>query len=365
MSLNPLQQLAALGQSVWCDFIERRMLRNGDFARLVENDGVTGVTTNPTIFERALAAGNDYAADVAALVSQGAQPGRIGEALMRQDVMQAADLLRPVYERTGAADGYVSLEVSPRLAYDAQATVTQAQAAWEALARPNVMIKVPATRAGLDAIRALTRAGVNVNATLLFSVSRYLRVAQAYRQGLEARVAAGQQVDRIASVASFFVSRIDTLIDARLATRADSAAAQLRGQAGIASARLAYREFERLQRDVAWLPLAASGARPQRLLWASTSTKDPGASDVRYVDALIAPLTVNTLTRETLAAYRDHGKPALRIGLDLAQADRLVAALAAVGIDLDAVAAELEADGVRRFAASEVALVSQIAQASG
>ncbi len=363
MHFNPLQQLGALGQSVWSDFIERRTLGNGEFARLIHNDGVTGVTTNPSIFEKALAAGGDYAAQIAGLAAAGAPPGQIVDALMRQDVQRAADVLRPVYERTKGVDGYVSLEVSPRLAHDAQATVAQAQASWSALARPNVMIKVPATREGVDAIRRLIGAGVNVNATLLFSVARYLEAAQAYRQGLESRVAAGLPIDRVASVASFFVSRIDTLIDQRLTAQPSEGALALRGQAAIACARLAYREFERMQREAAWLQLAARGALPQRLLWASTSTKDPSTSDIRYVEALIGPQTVNTLTQDTLAAYRHHGEPALRIGLEVAQAQQLLADLATFGIDLDEIAAKLEADGVRRFADSEAALHSRVAQA--
>lgn len=364
MRPNPLQRLGALGQSVWSDFIERRMLGNGEFAALIEDDGVTGVTTNPTIFDKALAAGAAYAADIAALAAARTPPAQIVDTLMRQDVQRAADMLRPVYERTEGADGYVSLELSPQLAHDAQASVAQAQATWAALARPNVMIKVPATREGIDAMRALIGAGVNVNATLLFSVARYRAVAHAYRQGLESRVATHHAIDRVASVASFFVSRIDTLIDQRLAAQGGAAATALRGQAAIACARLAYREFERLQSEPAWRQLAARGARPQRLLWASTSTKDPNYSDVRYVEALIGPQTVNTLPQETLAAYREHGEPAQRIGLDLAQAQQTLAALASLGIDLDQVAAELEADGVRRFAQSEAALHARVAQAA-
>ena len=370
MPMNPLRQLNALGQSVWCDFIERRMLGNGEFEGLIERDGVTGVTTNPTIFEKALAAGDAYAADIASLAAGAASPGRIADALMRDDVRRAADMLRPVYERNAGADGYVSLEVSPRLAHDAPATTAAAKAAWDALDRPNVMVKIPATREGIDAIRSLIGAGVNVNATLLFSVARYLDVAHAYAQGLEARAAAGLPLDRIASVASFFVSRIDTLIDSRIDSLMQSCttaqrrahALELRGRAAIACARLAYREFERMQCEPAWVRLAARGARPQRLLWASTSTKDPSYADTVYVEALIGPRTVNTLTRETLAAYRQHGEPALRLRLDLARAEQLGAELVHIGVDLEQVAAELEADGVRRFAASEDALHARIAK---
>jgi transaldolase len=371
MASNPLQQLGALGQSVWCDFIERRMLSDGEFARLIERDGVSGVTTNPTIFEKALAAGNAYAADIAGLAGVATTPGPIADALMREDVRRAADLLRPVYDRSAGADGYVSLEVSPRLAHDAPATIAAAKAAWDALDRPNVMIKIPATQEGIDAIRSLIGAGVNVNATLLFSVTRYLEVAQAYAQGLESRAAANLPLERVASVASFFVSRIDTLINSQIDTLIDSSptaqrrahALALRGQAAIACARLAYREFERRQIEPAWVRLAARGARPQRLLWASTSTKDPRYRDTAYVEALIGPQTVTTLTRETLAAYRQHGDPALRLRLDLVRAQQLGTELAHLGIDLEQVAAELEADGLHRFAASEEALHARIAQA--
>jgi transaldolase len=372
MAMNPLQQLGALGQSVWCDFIERRMLGDGEFAQLIERDGVSGVTTNPTIFEKALAAGDAYAADIAALARGAASAEQMADALMRDDVRRAADMLRPVYEHTAGADGYVSLEVSPHLAHDAPATIAAAQAAWDALARPNVMIKIPATPEGIEAIRSLIAAGVNVNATLLFSVARYLDVAHAYAQGLEARAAANLPLERIASVASFFVSRIDTLIDSRIDSLIDSFptpqrrahALALRGQAAIACARLAYLEFERMQCETAWLRLAARGAQPQRLLWASSSTKNPRYRDTVYVDALIGPRTVATLTRETLAAYRQHGEPALRLGLDLAHAEPLGAELAHLGIDLEQVAAELEADGLHRFAASEDALHARIAKAA-
>lgn len=364
MTPNPLIRLGALGQSIWIDFIERRMLGGGgDLARLIADDGVTGVTTNPSIFDKALAAGDAYAEPIARLAAAGQQPAAIVDTLMRQDVTRAADLLRPVYERSAGADGYVSLEVSPRLAHDAPGTVAAAQSAWAALARPNVMIKVPATTAGVVAIRGLIAAGINVNATLLFSGGRYLDVAQAYRDGLAARAAAGSPLGGVASVASFFLSRIDTLIDRRLAAQPGDAAAALRGQAAIASARLAYREFQRCLAAPVWRELAALGARPQRLLWASTSTKDPGYGDVRYVEALIGPLTVNTLTRDTLDAYRDHGEPAVRLTEHVDQSADAVTRLKALGIDLDEVAAELEADGVRRFADSERALHQRVAAA--
>jgi transaldolase len=357
MTSNPLRRLGAFGQSVWIDFIERGMLdEGGELARLISEDGVSGVTTNPSIFDKALAAGDAYAQERGRLAAGGVSPAQIVDVLMRQDVARAADLLRPVYERTEGRDGFVSLEVSPQLAHDTAGTVAAARAAWAALDRPNVMIKVPATVAGVAAIRELIAAGVNINATLLFSVPRYVEVARAFRDGLAARAASGQPIARIASVASFFLSRIDSLIDARL-----PAGDTLRGTAAIACARLAYREFQRWTAAPDWLALAARGAQPQRLLWASTSTKNPAYSDVMYVEALIGPQTVNTLPRETLDAYRDHGDPASRLTQDADGAEATVQRLRALGIDPDAVAAEVEADGVRKFAESEQALLRRIA----
>jgi len=352
MTISRLQAIAKLGQSVWLDYIDRRLLDDGSLKQMIENDGVSGVTTNPSIFENALASTSDYAADIAQLAAAGNEGPGITDLLMRQDVARAADLLRPVYERTQGADGYVSIEASPRLAHDTEATVAEAEYLWAALARPNVMIKVPSTKEGVAALRQLSAAGVNVNATLLFSASRYREVAEAYREGLKQRAMAGKPVATLASVASFFVSRIDTLVDRRLEECGDAGALTLRGQAAIACARLAYQEFRRQQGDPVWQQLAALSARPQRLLWASTSTKNPAYSDIRYVDPLIAPLTVNTMTPETMAAYRDHGEPQLRIDEGVAEAEVLVARLATYGIDLDQVAAQLEEEGVGRFAES-------------
>jgi transaldolase len=362
MTLSRLQAIGALGQSVWLDYIDRRLLDDGALARMIANDGVSGVTSNPTIFEKALASTGDYAADIAQLAAAGNEGPGIADMLMRQDVARAADLLRPVYERTQGADGYVSIEASPRLAHDAEATVAEAEYLWAALGRPNVMIKVPSTEEGVSALRQLIAAGVNVNATLLFSVARYREIAEAYRDGLKQRAKVGRPVATLASVASFFVSRIDTLVDRRLQECGDPGALTLRGQAAIACARLAYREFRRQQGDTVWQQLAALGARPQRLLWASTSTKNPAYSDIRYVDPLIAPLTVNTMTPETMAAYRHHGEPKLRIDEGVAEAEVLVARLATYGIDLDQVAAELEADGVRRFAESAKAVRERLGE---
>jgi transaldolase len=361
--MNPLQTLKALGQSVWLDDIRRRWLVDGTLARLIEEDGLAGLTSNPAIFGRAIAHSGDYADAIARLARAGVEGEAMIEALAGADVSRAADLFRPLYETSRGTDGYVSLEVAPRLAYDARGTVQAAHRLWAAVDRPNVMIKVPATDAGLVAIRALLAAGVNVNVTLLFGLARYRQVVDAHAAALEQRAACGLALDHVASVASFFVSRIDTWVDARLDALGGTAAQQLRGQAAIACARLAYRYFrDDWLASVRWRQLAQRGARPQRLLWASTSTKDAAYGDVRYVEALIGPGTVTTLPYETLEAFRDHGRAAVRIEEALAAATALPQRLAALGIDLDEAAAAMEADGVRRFASAYQTLLHTLAQ---
>jgi transaldolase len=349
--VNPLQQLAALDQSVWLDYIRRRMLEDGGLACLRDADALAGVTSNPAIFAEAIVKHDDYREAIGTLARQGLAAAGLYEALAIADVQQAADILRPVYERSGGRDGYVSLEVSPHLAFDGAATLAEAQRLWQRIDRPNAMIKIPATLAGLPAISAALAAGLNVNVTLLFGPSRYQAVVEAFLAGLEARRDAGRPLAAVASVASLFVSRIDTLVDRRLDVLAAGAAGgttrALRGRAAIASAQLAYRQFRRWTAERRWQRLAAHGARPQRLLWASTGTKDPAYPDVKYVDGLIAPRTVTTLPPATLAAYRDHGHPEPRI--DDGDPEAVVRGLAAIGIDLEAVATELEADGVRKF----------------
>jgi transaldolase len=359
---SPLKRLGQLGQSVWLDYIQRALLDDGSLARLVDEDGVSGVTSNPAIFERAISAHDEYDEAIARLAAAGADAREICEALTVEDVGRAADLLRPVYERTDARDGYVSIEVSPHLAGDTDATVTEALRIRDRLDRPNVMIKVPATPAGVPAIRYLVGQGVNINATLLFSVARYREVAQAYVEGLAELARAGRPLRRVASVASFFLSRIDTLVDKRLDALGTPEAAALRGRAAIASARLAYQEFKALVRKPGWKELARSGAKPQRLLWASTSTKDPTYSDVKYVEALIGPDTVNTLPPETIAAYRDLGRPAIRIEEAANEAEEVVDRLDAAGIDLAAVALTLEHEGVQKFVEPFDKLLATIAR---
>jgi transaldolase len=349
MADNPLLRLRALGQSVWLDYIQRELIDAGGLERLIREDGLAGVTSNPAIFEKAIAAGREYETPIGDLVRRGLDNAAVVEALVLDDIGRAADLFRPVYDEAGGGDGFVSIEVSPHLARDTAATIEEGRRLWAALARPNVMIKVPGTREGVPAIRALVASGVNVNVTLLFSVARYREIAAAYRAGLEDRARRGAPLAHVASVASFFLSRIDTLADARLDRLGTAEAAALRGKAAVASARLAYEAYREIRATADWQALARRGARPQRLLWASTSTKDPAYGDLMYVEPLIGPETVNTLPPATLDAYRDHGEPAARLGEDLAFARSVPDRLAALGIALDALAGELEREGVRKF----------------
>ena len=346
---NRLLSLEALDQSLWLDYIGRALLVGGELERLIRDDGISGVTSNPAIFEKAIAQHAEYDAAIALLARRGLAAQAIYETLAIEDVCKAADLLRDVYETSRRRDGYVSLEVSPHLAYDTAATVAEAKRLWNRVERPNLMIKVPATRAGLPAIRQLIAAGINVNVTLLFGVARYRVVAESYLAGLEDRLANRGVIDHIASVASFFLSRIDTLVDGFIDRDGRAQAQGLRGRAAIACARLAYQEYQGLVRSARWQALAAHGARSQRLLWASTSTKDPVYDDVMYVEALIGPDTVNTLPPETLAAYRDHGNPMLRLEDHLDTARALPGQLATLGLDLDTVSDELEHQGVQKF----------------
>lgn len=349
MAANPLLRLHEFGQSVWLDYIQRELIDNGGLERLIREDGLGGVTSNPAIFEKAISNGQEYQAPIRELARRGFTAAALYEALALEDVARAADLFRPLYEETQGGDGFVSIEVSPHLARDTGATIAEAQRLWAALGRPNVMIKVPATREGLPAVRALIAAGVNVNVTLLFSVARYREVCEAWMAGLEDRARSGAPLGHVASVASFFLSRIDTLVDKRLDELGTGEAQALRGQAALASARLAYWEYQRIVAEVRWQALARQGARAQRLLWASTGTKDPAYSDSMYVEPLIGRETVNTLTPETLAAYRDHGDPAVRLEDGIEAARSLPLALYTLGIDLDKVARQLEEEGIRKF----------------
>ena len=355
MKGNSLLRLQTFGQSIWLDFIRRGMLASGELQQMIEQDGLRGVTSNPSIFDKAIAGSHDYDEAIEALSHKGEKPEELYEELAVEDVQHAADLFRPLYDRSDGRDGFVSLEVNPRLAYDSYGTVAEARRLWAKLNRPNVMIKVPATFAGLPAIRRLIAEGINVNVTLLFDLGRYREVAQAYLSGLETRATRGQALDRVASVASFFLSRIDTLVDPMLerivqrgGPHAQTAKALI-GQSAIASAKIAYQIYRETFGGERFNKLAANGARTQRLLWASTSTKNPAYSDVKYVEPLIGPETVNTLPLETLTAYRDHGDPAPRLTDNVQEYRRVFARLPEVGIDMDAVMQQLEEEGVRKF----------------
>ncbi len=365
---SPLRELGRLGQSLWYDNIHRGLLRSGELARMVREDGIVGVTSNPTIFDKAIGEGGEYDEQILALAAQGYGVEESYEALVTEDIRQAADVLRPVYEATAGRDGYVSLEVSPELAYDAEATVEAVRRLWRLLDRPNVMVKIPGTRQGLPAIQRCLMEGMNINVTLLFSVRRYEEVVEAYIRALEERARQGQPLDGIASVASFFVSRVDTLVDRLLEERALEAgpaaeeAASLLGRAAVANAKLAYERFQALYAGERFRALAARGARPQRLLWASTSTKDPRYSDVKYVEELIGPDTVNTVPQVTLDAFRDHGRVAPTLTAGLEEAKEIIARLARLGIDMEAVAQELERQGVELFAESYRRTLASLAE---
>ena len=346
MKQNPLQQLVTLGQSVWLDDIRRAWLADGTLARLIEHDGVSGLTSNPAIFERSISQQPDYDDAIAAARRAGISAAALYEALAVDDIRRAADLLQPVYQTSRKRDGYVSLEVSPDIADQTSATIDEARRLWARVARPNLMVKVPGTDAAMPAIRALVASGINVNVTLLFSVEQYRRTVYAYFNGVEDAVRNGVRPG--ASVASFFLSRIDTFIDRHLdALRAPRATA-LRGQAATACARLAYQEFKRLYARY-WQALARRHAEPQRLLWASTSTKDERYSDVKYLDNLVIPGTITTVPIETLAACRDHGSPVLPIEENLTESRAVSAELTMLGLDLDALGEQLQREGVRKF----------------
>jgi transaldolase/glucose-6-phosphate isomerase len=358
MNKNRLLVLESFGQSIWIDFLRRHALDNGEIQALIEQDGVSGLTSNPSIFAKAIAGSHDYESQIRSLSLEGKSAQEIYEALTIEDIQRAADLFQPIYHRLGGRDGFVSLEVSPKLAHDTDGTVAEARRLWKAVDRPNLFIKVPATCEGLPAIQQLIGEGINVNITLLFGLPRYREVAEAYLRGLETLAARGKPLDRIASIASFFLSRIDVLVDPMLERLelqggpVAERAAGLRGQVAIASAKVAYQIYHEIFGSQRFQELSRQGARPQRLLWASTSTKNPEYSDVKYVEALIGPETVNTLPLETLYAFREHGKPALRLEQDLQESYRALEGLWKVGLDLDVLTQQLEEEGVMKFSQS-------------
>jgi transaldolase len=349
---NPLLELRKLGVSAWLDDIGRGMLEDGSLARLIRDDGIAGLTSNPSIFAHSMMSDATYAQRIAQLLPTVPSAMALYEELALEDLRDAAQLLRPLYDSTSGSDGFVSLEVSPHLAYDTAGSVKDAQRLWGRLDLPNAFIKIPGTEAGLAAIRDLIAAGINVNVTLLFSPERYRAVAAAYMEGLGKRVAAGKPVDRVASVASFFLSRIDTAVDKQLdalASRGQPAARALRGKAAIASACRAYEIFEEYTAAPKWQALVARGARPQRLLWASTSSKDASFSPIKYVEELVVPDTVNTMPLETINAYRRLGRPELRLERHIAEAADVREGLERLDVDMEAVAQQLEREGVAKF----------------
>jgi transaldolase len=362
MSENPLKRLGELGQSVWYDYIRRDLYTGPKLQQLISEDGLKGMTSNPTIFQNAIAKSDLYDGDIRS--AAGKPPAAIYEQLAVTDVRAAADQFRPVFDAADGGDGFVSIEVGPHLARDTQGTIAEARRLWKECGRANVMVKIPGTAEGLPAIRQCLSEGININITLLFGVPRYREVMEAYLSALEERVKKGEPIDRIRSVASFFVSRVDTNVDAKLdalIAKGNAAAKSVRAKLAIANARVAYEAFEEVFGASRFAALKAKGARVQRPLWASTSTKDKTLPDVYYVEALVGPDSVNTVPPETFEAYRDHGDPKVRIHDDLDAAHAAFAALPKLGIDFATVTKELEDEGVKKFSDSYDSLLEAIA----
>jgi transaldolase/glucose-6-phosphate isomerase len=364
---SPLKSLLPLGQSVWLDYISRDLLDTGGLQRLIETDGVRGLTSNPAIFEKAIAGSSDYDAELHTLAERRLGDAAICELLAIADIRRAADLFREVYTRSEGRDGFVSLEVSPRLAFDAELTLTEARRLWRAVDRPNLMIKVPGTPAGVTALRTLIGEGINVNVTLLFAQSAWRAIAEAYLDGLERFAAKGGDISTVASVASFFISRIDTAMDAEIgkrvaATKGDGERAELEallGKVAIANAKLTYLEWQQLHQGERWKRLA--GARPQRLLWASTGTKNPKYRDVLYIEELIGSETVNTMPPATMDAFRDHGQARASLAEGVEAAQGVMAAVQKLGLPLTAITDRLVAEGVQLFVDADDKLLAAVA----
>ena len=359
--MTPLRRLTELGQSVWYDYIRRDLYRGPELRRLIEDDDLRGMTSNPTIFAKAIAETDLYDREIGRLTANGASADEIFEALVVEDVRGAADVFRPVFESTSGDDGFVSIEVGPQFARDTAGSIAEARRLWSACDRPNVMVKIPATAEGIPAIRQCLAEGININITLLFSVPRYREVMEAYLAALEQRLGDGQPVDRIRSVASFFVSRTDTnankeldaiVEDENRSERDRRRAGDLRGKVAIANARIAYETFETVFHTPRFTKLKEAGAHIQRPLWASTSTKDPAYPDLYYVEALIAPDTVDTMPPQTFAAYRDHGEPKIRIHEQLHEAHAVFERLAELQVDAQRISLELEEEAARKFVGS-------------
>jgi len=363
MERTKIHELNALGQSVWLDFIQRSLLRSGDLLDYMEQ-GLSGITSNPAIFQKAIAESTDYDDQMEELAEKGKSPPEIYEALTLEDARLAADELRAVFDRSKGTDGFFSLEVEPHLAHDTQKSIAAAERLFGSVDRPNVMIKIPATEAGYGAIEELIMEGININITLMFSLGQYARVAEAYISGLEKRLAKGYSVRQIASVASFFVSRVDTKLDKLLEEIKTPEAESLKGKIGIANARMAYQEFIETFNSPRWLHLEEKGADIQRVLYGSTGTKNPAYSDVMYVENLIGPDTINTIPRETLSAFMDHGKVALTLEENLDEARAQLGQLADLGIDLEEIGQQLLDDGIQNFIKPYDSLIKSIADKS-
>ena len=374
MNKNPLIGLKELGQSVWLDNLSRKLIKSGELKRLIDEEGLTGITSNPTIFQKAITGSADYDTSLRKMLDQGIRDEKeLFLGLTMEDVSNAADLLLPVYQSTKGLDGFVSIEVSPNLAYDTEATLAEARRLFSTIAKKNILVKVPATREGLPAIEQLTSEGVNVNITLLFSVKRYEEVAEAYLRGLERRLSQGQSIHETTSVASFFVSRVDTLTDKLLDARISSAASKaekdkisaLLGKAAVANAKIAYKRYKEIFAGERFRAVKEKGGRIQRLLWGSSGTKNPKYSDIKYVQELIGPDSINTMPETTMMAFKDHGRVKITISDALEEAERLFPELKSIGIDIDEVTEQLEREGVQLFSESFFSLLKEIAKKRG
>jgi transaldolase len=368
MATNTIKVLLNEGQSVWLDDISRGMIKSGELKRRVQEIGVRGVTSNPTIFEKAISSGTDYDNAIIELIGDGLSAAQIFEEVEVEDIRNACDVLRPIYDQSAGTDGFVSIEVSPGAARDAAATREEVQRLWNSVDRPNLMVKIPGTAEGAPVIEEMLRTGININITLLFSIENYERVALAFVSAVEQRVAAGDPIDRLASVASFFVSRVDTLVDKKLDEKIASAANDaeaakyraLQGKIAVANAKLAYAKFQEIFDGPRFAPLKSAGAQFQRPLWASTGTKNSAYSDVLYVETLIGPHTVNTMPEKTMEAFLDHGTVRRTVDEHLDEARQALADLAAAGIDIGAVTAQLEEEGIASFTKSFDALLTGV-----
>jgi transaldolase len=363
MAKSRLHELSEVGQSVWIDFLSRDLLRNGDLARKMEEDAVVGVTSNPTIFQKAISAGSAYDEQLREVLQEERDPKEVFLRLATRDVSDALDLLRPVWDEGSGRDGYVSIEVDPNLAYDTEATLAEATRLHETIDRPNLFVKIPATKPGLPAIEEMIAKGRSINVTLTFSLERYVEVAESYVRGLERLVDGGGDPRRVASVASFFVSRVDTEADRRLDEIGGHD--ELKGKLAVANAKLAYQRYKEIFAGERWDRLAEKGATPQRCLWASTSTKNPAYRDVLYVEELIGPMTVDTMPEETIRAFQDHGRVALTLEEGIDEARGVFERIAEAGVDYDDVVETLEREGVEKFADSFAELLEGIRAKAG